>query len=60
MPLPVAGEGFDELSAGVEATRRGTYPDDQKVVWSPAGSRAPAAHTRLIGYASFWPEMDGF
>jgi hypothetical protein len=22
------GEGIDELSAGVEATRRGAYPDD--------------------------------
>ena len=29
------GKGFDELSAGVEATRRGAYPDDQEVVWSP-------------------------
>jgi hypothetical protein len=26
------GKGFDELSAGVEAARRGADPDDQKVV----------------------------
>jgi hypothetical protein len=29
------GKGFDELSAGVEATRRCAYPDDEEVVWSP-------------------------
>jgi hypothetical protein len=38
------GKGFDELSAGVEATRRGTYPNDQKVVWSPRGA-AHRQHT---------------
>jgi hypothetical protein len=29
------GKGFDELSARVEATRRGADPDDEEVVWSP-------------------------
>ena len=38
------GQGFDELSAGVEAARRGAYPDDQKVVWSPRGA-AHRQHT---------------
>jgi hypothetical protein len=34
-------KGFDELSAGVEAARRGTYPDDQEVVRAAYRQRTP-------------------